>query len=291
MQAAPYSLALVSCFLHAWWNFVLKRSKGEQLFIGLSKVGEAAVFLAPFLYAARSTHAPITAFWMLVAVGAGLTGLNYLCLGRAYSIGDLSVVYPVSRAGTLIFLPFLAFLFSGERVSALGGLCVLLIIGGTLMVQLQSFRRDDLWSAARGVHQPAATYALMAGFCAACYSLWDRHSVRYLAPFVYFYAYTALIAIGYVAWIVRHHRSAVVRELQKKWKQILTVGILNTITYLLVLFALREANATYVIAIRQLSIAIGAILGWLWLDEDLTMPKCLGTGALVMGCVIITFAH
>ena len=40
-------LVILSATTHAYWNFLLKRSGGTQLFVGLSKVGEVVMF-APF---------------------------------------------------------------------------------------------------------------------------------------------------------------------------------------------------------------------------------------------------
>ena len=48
--------------------------------------------------------------WPLVLGGAVLTGANYVALAKAYETGDLSIVYPVARGGTLLFLPLLGFL-------------------------------------------------------------------------------------------------------------------------------------------------------------------------------------
>ena len=46
MQATPYFLVLVAAVLHAYWNYLLERAGGGQLFVGLSKVAEVALFLA-----------------------------------------------------------------------------------------------------------------------------------------------------------------------------------------------------------------------------------------------------
>ncbi len=46
MRLIPYTLVLISAFTHAYWNFILKRAKGTQVFIGLSKVAEIVLFAA-----------------------------------------------------------------------------------------------------------------------------------------------------------------------------------------------------------------------------------------------------
>src|SRR4051812_4665584 len=128
MDARTIALVLASIVAHAYWNFLIKRSGGGQIFIGLSKVAElvvfAPVFLIWFLPAARA-HVDA---WPIVVVGALLTLTNYVALGKAYQAGNLSLVYPVSRGGILLFLPLLGFLAFGERPSVMGWIAIASIV-------------------------------------------------------------------------------------------------------------------------------------------------------------------
>ena len=44
MQTFAYGIVLSSTATHAYWNFLLKRSRGGSVFVGLSKVVEVVVF-------------------------------------------------------------------------------------------------------------------------------------------------------------------------------------------------------------------------------------------------------
>ena len=61
-------------------------------------------------------------------------------------------------------------------------------------------------------------------------------------------------------------------------------------TYLLILVAYRQANASYVVAARELSIAVAAALGMGVLKERMTLPKALSTVAIVLGVVLVKLA-
>ena len=294
MNLHAYLLVLVSAFMHAYWNYLLKRSGGSQAFVGLSKVGEVVVFAPVFaLYALRPALDYGWALLPLAAVGAALTLANYAALALAYERGDLSLVYPVSRGGILLFLPPLGYLTFGERVDAVGGAALALILGGIVALQLPALT----WRAAGALgpqlaRSPATGYALLAALAAAGYTLWDKRAVRTLPPFTYFYAYTAGVAAGYAAFIVRRYgRAAVRREWGAHRAAILQVAVLNTVTYLLVLFALRAATSSYVVALRQLSIAFGVLLGWRLLGEELSGPRRLGVALLLAGCVLVALAR
>ena len=64
------------------------------------------------------------------------------------------------------------------------------------------------------------------------------------------------------------------------------VGIVGT--YSLVLTAMNfAADVTYVVAFRQLSIPIGALLGFIFLREEIHPPRLLGLAAVCLGLVLV----
>ena len=66
----------ISAFLHAYWNFLLKSAEQPNLFIGLSKIVEACIFLLPFLYFLQGQPLPFNQLY-LVVIAAGLVFLSY----------------------------------------------------------------------------------------------------------------------------------------------------------------------------------------------------------------------
>src|SRR5262245_26738445 len=107
---SPYIVVTISTATHAYWNYLLKRAGGGDIFVALSKVAEAVLFAPVFALVALSDARTTSGMWPLVVVGAALVLVNYAALSRAYAGGDLAVVYPVSRAGALLFLPALGYL-------------------------------------------------------------------------------------------------------------------------------------------------------------------------------------
>jgi uncharacterized membrane protein len=68
------------------------------------------------------------------------------------------------------------------------------------------------------------------------------------------------------------------------------VGLGSTGTYLLILAAFRQAPASYVVAARELSIAVAVALGVAGLRELLTLPKVLSTAVILVGVVLVKVA-
>ncbi len=285
-------LVVLSATTHAYWNFLLKRSGGTQLFVGLSKVGEVVMFAPFFLALVAPTIGRLDGLFMLAVVGAAFVLVNYVCLAWAYSHGDLSFVYPLARGSILLFLPFLAFATLGERVSGMGAFALALIVFGIVALQLPSLEWRALLSLGHRLRSPATTFALLAAFAAACYTLWDKHAVQRVPAFAYIYLYTAITALAYGGFIWRRYPRA---EVAEQWRAhrwpILQVGFLNITSYLLVLVALRTGTSSYVIALRQLSIAFGVLLGWWLLREQVSVPKRVGVALIVVGCLVVGVAR
>ncbi len=294
MDLIPYLLVVISATTHATWNFLAKRAGGSQTFLGLSKAAEAAALLPAFVFFSIRLRAPLAEpwTWILFGVGAVFTTLNYIFLGRAYARGSLSTVYPVARSSALVLLPALAYFFMQERIDWIGSAAIGLIILGIFVLQLDAFTREEMAHIFRQLRHPAMLYALLAGIAVACYSLWDKYAVRFLPTFIYFYGYTALAALAYFTLLRTRHPWETLRdELRSHGRLIVLVGLLNTFTYLLVLTALAVSKASYVVALRQLSIGVGAIMGWRWLGEPSPLPKRVGLAMLVAGCLMVSLAR
>lgn len=292
MTLAHIALVLTSALAHAYWNFLFKRSAGTEIFVGLSKVVETLLFAPVFLVVALPGM-PATPFtlWLVLVATLGVLS-NYAGLTMAYRHGDLSVAYPVSRGATLLFLPLLGLAVFGERVNAVGVTGLLSILAGVLALNLPELS----WRAVRELRAHLGTHTVLWSLAVALnnavFTLWDKYAVRALNPFAYMYAYTSLTAVCYAAFVWRRHpRAAISLEWKSKWWAITQVGVLNTLSYVLILFALRSGVSSYIIGFRQLSIAVGVIFAWRFLRETLTAGRRLGAALIVVGCLLVAAAR
>ncbi|MCB0012520.1 MAG: EamA family transporter [Anaerolineales bacterium] len=291
MSLLPFSLVIISAVTHGIWNFLAKSANQKDVFIGLSKISEALIFLPLYLFLLLRTGYGDPRWGSFVVVAAGFVFLNYFFLSQAYKRADLSVAYPISRASTL-FLPLLSFFFLGERVDAVGWVSILLITAAIPILQLDEFSRAEVGNLAGKLRQPGILFALLAALMAASYTIWDKIAVSSLPPFLYFYGYTFLTALFYVILLQsRFSRGQLREEWQQKWPGIIAVALLNTFTYLLILVALGLSKAAYVGALRQLSLVIGVMLGWRLLGERVGRPKLVAVLMLVAGSALIAFAR
>ena len=289
MTIFPFCLVIISIFTHAYWNYLIKSSKNKHVFTSLSKLSEILIFAIPAIYFLFTTEFRIE-FILLITVAASITFLNYFFLASAYKYGDLSLVYPVSRS-SIIFLPLFAYYFIDERIDSIGLLAILSILIGTFVMHMESLTVQGIRTIIKNISNRGSFYAIMAALAVAGYTLWDKISISKMEPFLYFYLYTFIVAILYNSVTFIKFRKD---ELREEWKlnrsKIIQVGFFNSFTYILILTALTMSKATYVGGLRQLSIVIGAFLGFRFLGEKMTLPKIVGIIISIIGGSLIYLA-
>ena len=70
----------------------------------------------------------------------------------------------------------------------------------------------------------------------------------------------------------------------------LLIGLGSIGTYLIILFAFQLAKLSYIVAVREFAVVIGAVLGITLLKEQLTFKKILGISAITAGLILVKVA-
>ena len=286
MSFTSIGLILLSAIFHASWNALSKRSTDKIIFFWLSGLAASACLL-PFLIG--FWQAIPLAGWLLIGLSSVFEAVYLLCLSVAYEAGDLSLAYPLSRGSVPLFVLILATLFIGERVTPLGLFGIALSIIGIYALHLKSFAPNALLAPFAALRERASRFALLAGICTAIYSTIDKRGVTYANPVLY----TTLIIVGYSVLLtpfMLRKQVAIAHEWKNNKRHIVAVGVLSVVTYLLVTYVLRTSPASYVSALRGISIVFGAVLGALFLKEHLTPLKTLGAVVIFAGMICIGLA-
>jgi uncharacterized membrane protein len=280
MNLTAFALVVAAACLHALWNLAAKRVAGNLgvLWLGLCLAGVA---LAPFaLYDAWQSFDPAG---LPYVVATGLIHAGYFALLAAgYRQGELSTVYPLARGTGVAGTALLAWAVLGEGVSALGALGIGSVCLGVLLLGL------------RGVRRPAqgrsCLPALLVGLTITAYSVVDKLGVGLVSPVVYLAGLATVTGVALAPLLLLRYR----QECREAWRDhkrtSLWVGLGSMGTYLLVLAAFREANASYVVAARELAIAVAVVLGVVVLKEPLTVPKAASAAAILIGVILVKVA-
>jgi drug/metabolite transporter (DMT)-like permease len=282
-------LLVVAAALHAGWNLLVKRAGEKYIFTWWAwAVGSLAA--APLL--AFSPALP-RAVWLYVAVGALAQAAYFITLAWAYTIGDFSLVYPLSRGAAPALLVLWAALFLGERPGWGGLFGLALLLFGLLLVG-GLFTRPAQADASRGPSRglpfsaSAIGAALGVALCISIYSVFDGAAVRIASPI----SYIVVELLGATALITpivlrRYSASIIMAEWRANWPRIIAVGGLLVLTYWLVLLAYSAGHVAYAGAIREMSVVFGALLGWRWLGEGFGLARFSGALLIFVGIVVI----
>ena len=282
MTPEVISIVLVSTFMHAGWNLLARYEKSERSFFQRMLIVVIALGFVPAVGSEIITRSLTPIAWLCL-LGSGTFAAVYLFgLARAYEMTDFTVVYPLARALPVIFVA-LADVLRGRYLTQLGWTGVLLVSFGCLLVPLRSFRDFHLVN----YFNPASKWVLFTAAGTVGYTLLDKYAAEVVqqgadtaARYGYFY-----FAISYLPYMLflKVFKSSTSKEARPaSWKLSAIAGILGFAAYWLILWAYQlSPYAGYIVAFRQFSIVIGAILAFIIYKEQ-------GVGVRMTGALLIT---
>jgi drug/metabolite transporter (DMT)-like permease len=282
----PAALALVigAAVVHSAWNALTKRARDQVAFLWLANAGATAL-LGPLWLGMLWGHGLPAAALPFVVATVVLHALYFFSLGRAYTWGAYSLVYPVARGLGVALVPVLALFLLEERLSPLGVTGIALVVAGIATLNLRPGGRARAEARAPGW---GTLWAVLTGLTIAGYSLVDKAGVARLHPV----PYIGLLGLGTALLLLPGARPAALRgEWAANRRSVLVASTLILTSYLLVLFAFRLAKTGYVVAARELSIVFSALIGSLWLGEGPLRERLPGALIILAGVVCVALAR
>lgn len=283
MTTFALSLILAAAFVHAGWNYFLKRSGGGTVFVWL------------FASLSALIYAPLAAFiiwwqkpdlgWMhfaLMFASAVLHTAYYLLLDRGYRSGDLSVVYPLARGTGPLITMLCAVLLLQERPTPVAVTGALLIGGGAIALT------GDPRELRRSGSERAVGFALLTGCMIAAYTLVDKIAVAaYLIPPLLQDWAANLGRVALMTPMALRLRSDLRPTWRRARKEIVAVALLCPLSYILVLTAMVFTPVSYVAPAREVSILIAALMGTHLLAEGDVSRRLAAAAAMVAGIICL----
>lgn len=296
MTPTAVLLILCSALIHAGWNLLGKRHGADTSYFRVA-AATGFVLVLPLLAVWRETVflAPAPVWGLLLATGV-FQGLYFLGLAGAYRRGELSLAYPVARALPVLLVPVVsAALGTGGTPSLPAVIGAVTVTAGLLLIPRSRA------TPARLLPRPGGwgLYALVAGIGTTGYSIIDDAALALYRtapidpgmaarlPLLYAGLQSAsTVLFLYLFDLVRRRpRSPLPRA---QFRSALLSGLAILLAYTLVLAAYGFAsNVGYVVAFRQISLPIGALLGVLFLKEHLSPYRLAGTLLVMAGLVLV----
>ncbi len=291
MTTLALALVVSAAFMHAVWNFLYKRAKDKPSFAWLFGVAAVVIYLPVFLLMLGRQPIPREG-WYLVLVSSLLHTLYFSFLGRGYSAGDLSLVYPLARGTGPLLVPLWAVPFLGEQLSSIGVAGILAVVVGVYVLHLQEISWAGLLAPLRSIRTRPTRIALFSGLLISLYTTVDGMAVRYVEPMVYMYLFMAFYSLFYGPVVLK---GGGLERVKAEWRSnalpILVVAFLVVFTYVMVLFAMTMSKVSYVAAARELSVVFGAAMGTWLLRERYGRAKVGGSVLIALGVSLIGLAR
>lgn len=280
MPTAAIVLLLLSATLHAFWNLLLKKSQEKYIAMGWQVILSGIFAFVLLLF----TGLPPRSMWLFALVSMTLEAVYFILLSNAYSDHDFSMVYPIARGTAPAFLMLWSVLFLDEYPTPGGLLGVGMIVTGMVIIGATSL----LQSRGSRLHVKGVMVALAVALIISLYTLIDGTAVKNgpalpyaLTMFMFVPVLTTTYNIRRFGW----------KQFAAAWKgprlPLILAAALGVVAYLLALIAYSFAPLSYSGAIREVSVVIGAFLGWQFLDEQMGGTRLAGAIVIFAGILVI----
>lgn len=293
MTPTAIGLILVSALLHAGWNLIGKRTAQTVRFYAWA-MGLGMLVFSPLLLLTWTDISRLPAdFWYLL-LASGLCQTLYMTgLAKAYGRGNLNIVYPLARALPVLIVPLVVFLSYGKSqlmTQDLVGMALIML--GSLALPLSRWR-DWHW---RDYSTPAIRWVLLAACATAGYSVLDSAAIQLMkqqgmSAFAAGSSFVVLQAAACLLWMLPLIRWSFGESLRAvpDFGWTLLAGSFIIGTYLLILVSMSMVSeVSYVVALRQVSIPLGVLIGVFWLRENISLPRLQGLGVMLLGLVLVS---
>lgn len=288
MNLTIFLLALGSGTLHAVWNFFSKK-KADNMAIMLLGVWFANITLLPFsLYIIAKSGFSLGIFAFAI-ISAMSDIAYYFCVMYSYREGELSLMYPAARGTGVVLVAIFSMIIFHDQISAWAVAGIMLVVVGIFSFAL----KDGLNRKVLADSIKSMKYALLLGCTVVVYTLIDRAGVQQYNPVLYLNLTGVLSATILSPFIFKKElgtATGIKKFILQEGKYAAIIGYGITVSYLIILFiyaTFAGAKSSYITPIREFSVVIGSILGFVFLKEKITANKIIGIVTILLGVIMI----
>jgi drug/metabolite transporter (DMT)-like permease len=280
MPISALILLFISASMHAVWNFLLKSSDEKYIAMGWQVI-LSGIFSLVFIF---FTGLPPRSMWGFAVISMILEAIYFILLCIAYSDHDFSLVYPIARGAAPALLVLWSAILLQEQLTVGGYFGLAMITGGMMVIGATTLIQSD----GEKPHLRGILTALSVAVIISIYTFIDGHAVKHgpALPYgLFMFAMTPFVTTPYLAR--RYGWSHFMDMWRKKRGYLLLGGALGLVAYMMALFAYTFAPLSYSGAIREVSVVIGAFLGWRFLKEEMGGVRVVGSVIVFAGVMVI----
>ena len=278
MSLSLIFIVLIAAFLHAFWNALVKGSGDKTIVLGLIALGH----MVPGIAIAALAPMPGWAAAPYIIASTLIHWGYYYFLNLAYRMGDLSLVYPITRGLAPVLVALGAQLWIGETLPALAWLGIFSVSMGVMILSQGIFKTR--------LPKISIIAAVIVAVIVAAYSLVDGVGVR-----------LSNNVMGYIGWLFTAEACVALFIFKTRWARLRMMpvkirllgfigGVLSATAYALVLYVKTEAPLGAVSALRETSVVFAALIGVIWFGEGPKPRRLLAGMTVALGTILIGLA-
>jgi drug/metabolite transporter (DMT)-like permease len=278
------ALVVLSAFLHAAWNALVKREPHKDRTL-IAAVAIGAVFaIAVAVVRALATRAapfpgPSPFAWSLVA--GIFEQIYFLTLARALEIGPLGPVYTLSRGGAVVLVYPLSVAIFREAVSPFS-------LAGSAVVLAGLALSDWRFGRASAMPLPATLWAVVCACAIACYHLAYKAALSSSgAPSAVFAVSLSVSTAISLVRTGREGRVAAAALVRGSPAKLLLMGLLSAGSFLILIEALARGGVGFVLTLRNTSVLFAVLLAW-WIGERPRLATAIAGVLVATGAALMT---
>ena len=297
MSPEAIVLVLLSASIHVGWNFFTKSSINPKAFTLLTGIITIAIFavaipIIPF----KSIPLDV---WMYVVFSGAIHMVYFTALSSAYETGDISFVYPIARSAPA-FVPFVAFVILGERISVRGMSGIAIVITCVFLIQLRGKARSELKMLWLSLKQKDSLWAFVTLATVVSYTVVDKAGMVAFSQAteitpgirgpVYFLLDMTLCFIIYWVYIWRSTKPTFGTVVKHEWPRAVAAALGIMASYSLILHVMQTEIVSYIVTLRQSSVFIAVLVGWFVLKEPYGWFRIIIAGMMLCGFFLVATA-
>jgi drug/metabolite transporter (DMT)-like permease len=283
-------LVLLSTVLHAAWNLILRSQRSHATFLQITIV-TSVLGLGPVLMAEFGPEPMLMHVWGYLIVAGIFQAIYFLGLTQGYRSGDFTIVYPIARS-LPVLLVAMGDVARGRAPSLVAWLGMILVTIGCLIIPLESWRGFSIgryWN-------KAMLWAFITALSIVGYTITDKIAADFIPQGPWAagrYGIYEGAASAVVYWFILKAMGQSTSDQSGwsswGWAAVAAIGVFGA--YWLILWSYQLAfQASYVVALRQLSIVIGVLLGSVLFREPARALRIAASMVIVLGVAGIALA-
>lgn len=266
---------LFAALLHASWNAIIKTGADKVQGMLVLTLSHAAVggVLAMFV------PLPPVAAWGWLAGSVLIHAAYQSFLAFAYSHGNLSRVYPISRGSAPIFVLLYGFFFLPDVIRSAEYLGITLLGTGIIVMARGVFTS--------GESRRLLPFAFGAALATAGYTVTDGVGARVAGDATSYIAWLFLLSAPvFVPVCLILRGPSVLRISPAIWRSGAIGGVLSVVAYWIAVWGMTQAPIALVAALRETSVLFAVLIGILFFGEKGDFGKLLAALLIVSGIII-----